>query len=323
MSKDQNNRELGLIDILQIMGHWCVNGVKKAVHGALYLFFFGIKQWKILGAILLALVIFSYVQYKGQETQYEASLMLRSNAVHASQMKSFLESYNNLLHNKVMDEKEVDDKTGLDAASRAQLNSLMVYQCIDENRDGIMDDVDWGDKLKASDERMDSLNLCLKVRFNDISVLDKLMPSIQHYLAQVPYVQKMNEVRLAQQAKRRDFILNEIRLLDTMQQKSYGEANVASDMIRRGAVLVDNRDMLNLYEDKVTLWSWYENLQKEITYFKDPTTLVEDFTIQQSPINTLASVMKKNVVLGFIIAYVLLLLVIAIWKQKDQYLSQL
>lgn len=323
MSKDQNNKELGLIDILQIMGQWAVDAIKKVVQWGLYLFFFGIKQWKILGAVFLALVIYSYVNYKSQETQYEASMIIRSNAMHASQLKPFLDGYSNVLHNSILPDEEITKRTGMDSLSRSMLNSVTIYSCIDKDKDGVLDEVDMEAKLKPSDKEIDSLNLCIKVRFNDVEILSDVVHSVEYYLSNVAYINTLNKARLAQKDKRKEFLLYEISLLDTMQQRAYGGSEVASDLINRGGVVIDNRRILTIYTDKADLWALYEELEKETTFFTSPTTVVEDFVIQESAVNTLSSMMKKNVVYGTILVYIFLFLFIIIRKEKDNYLPKI
>ncbi len=323
MSNDQNNKELGLIDILQIMGQWLVSGIKKVVDWGLYLFFFGIKQWKILGGALVLIAILTFVKYQSQSTQYEASMIVRSNAIKSTQMKPFFDNYSNLISNAVLSDSLIEVKSALDSITRSQISSVSTYYCIDENRDGIMDEVDIAGKIKTSDLTLDTLNLCVKVHFEDFEVLEDVKKSLVFYLNNIPYIQQMNKARLMQQNMRKQFILNEIQLLDTMQQKSYGETDVADDMIRRGGVLVDNRRVLYIYRDKVELWKEYEVLDKETNFFPEATTVVEDFVIEQTALNTLSSMMKKNVVYGFILVYVLLFLFIVIRKEKDNYLPKL
>lgn len=322
MDDNQNNKELGLIDILQIMGQWVVLLVKKFVDWGLYLFFFGIKKWKILGAAVLVIAILTAISYKRQATQYEASMIIRSNAVKTTQMKPFIDGYTNVLQNTILSDSTITVRTGLDSLQRSLIGGVSVYHCIDKNRDGIMDEVDLAGKLKLSDESLDTLNLCVKIRFEDVAILDDVVSSMAFYLGNVPYLTRMNEARLIQQSSRKMFLMNEIQLLDTIQQRSYADSDAASSVISRGGVLVDNRRVMNIYEDKVELWDLVEDLEKETNFFSEPVTVVEDFIIKETAVNTLSSMLKKNVVYGFVLVYVFLFLFVVIFKEKDKYLTK-
>lgn len=322
MDDNQNNKELGLIDILQIMGQWAVALTQKVAGWFLYLLFFGLKHWKILGPAVLIIGIFTVVSYKSQSAQYEASMMVRSNAVKSTQMKPFIDAYGNLLHNSILSDSVVSLRTGLDRLQRSSIGSVSTYYCVDVNKDGIMDEVDIAGKLKLSDNTLDTLNLNVKIIFEDVTILDAVVASIGQYLDNVPYLTRMNESRLIQQNKRKNFLLNEINLLDTIQQRSYADTDAASSVIGRGGILVDNRRVMDVYEDKMTLLGWYEDVEKEINFFSEPITVIEDFVVRERAVNTLSSMLKKNLVYGFAIVYALLFFFLVIFKEKDKYLNK-
>ena len=323
MEEQQNNKELGLIDILQVFGQWIVAGLKKLVEWCMFLLFFAFKQWKILTAAILALGIYSLVTYKRQDAQFEANMIVRCNAMETSQMKSFFDNYSALLSNDIISERTIKEKTSLTPEQRKNIKQVDTYFCIDDDRDGVMDEIDRGHKIRSSAENLDSLNLCVQVLFADLTVLDDVKRSLAYYLEHTPYVVKMNEARLRQQAKRRDFILHEIGLLDTIQKRAYGESDEASSMMRSGGVIVDNRRVLSIYEDKEVLWSLCEVLEEELKTFGEPITIVEDFVVQQQATNTLMSILKKNVIFGSLVIYLLLLLWRYIRNEKDKYITKL
>lgn len=321
MDDNQNSKELGLIDILQILGQWFVSALKKVAEWFLYLFYFGIRRWKIFAAAVLLIAVLTTISYTRQARQYEASMIIRSNALKSTQMKPFIDGYANTLQNTILSDSTITERTGLDSIQRSLIGSVTVYHCVDDNRDGIMEDVDFAQKLKLSDKKLDTLNLCVKISFEDVDVLDDVVASMTMYLNNVTYLTRMNEARLMQQKNRMRFILNEINLLDTIQQRSYADTDAASSVINRGGVLVDNRRVMNLYEDKVDLLYLYEGLEKEVSFFAEPITIVEDFIINETAVNTLSSMLKKNLVYGLLIVYVFLFMFLVIFKERDKYLK--
>ena len=156
---DQNNKELGLVDILQIFGQWIVSALKTMVEWGMYLLFFAFKQWKILLAAVVAIAIFTVVSYKMQDTQYEANMIVRCNAMETTQMKSFFDNYSSLLHNNILSEERINRKTGLTQEQCEEILSINTDFCIDDDRDGVMDKVDQGEKLKYHNENLYSLNI--------------------------------------------------------------------------------------------------------------------------------------------------------------------
>ncbi len=319
---NNNNRELGLIDIIETFGQWIVNGFKRIISFFLYTLFFAIKKWIPISVVLVIVAIATFINFKAQKSQYEAKMLIRSNSMPTAQMKPLLDNYSNLLNNNILTNEEIISKTNLNKEIRNNIISVKTFYCIDDNRDGIMDRVDNG-RIKKSDKNLDSLNLCVKVIFNDTKMLKEVKHSINYYLNNIDFVKKSNEARLDQQARRKDFILKEIKLLDTVQLNSYGAADAASSASRQGGVLVDNRDVLEIYTDKVKLLKIHEDLEKEITIFKEPITLIEDFVITKSAINTLGSMMIKNLIYAFLSVLIALLLFVSIRKQKDKYMTKL
>lgn len=321
MDNNQNNRELGLIDVLQIMGQWFVSLVKKMAQWVLFLFFFGLKRWKYLVVVCALAGAYSLLIYLTQKSQYEADMILRSNAMETVQMKTYLDKFSNILNNDLLLEEQITAQTGLDSTQRSQITSMKTYFCIDVDRDGVKDKVDWTGKLESSDVTLDSLNLCVKVRFNDVSILDVLSNNIQLYIESVPYVVTMNEARLSKKIKRRDFIMNEIDLLDTLQQLTYVKSELSPTLHAQGGnVVVDNRKVI-VYRDKVALWDLYEAIANEIEVFSAPVTIVEDFVIQKAAVNSFSTIVRKNVLYAFALTYFILILGFIYNKEKGNYLK--
>ncbi len=321
MEKEQNNRELGLIDILQILGQWIVTLVKKIFDWVLYLTFFAIKRWLIFAIVIAAAILFSFINYKAQHSQYEANMIVRSNAVKAVQMKNYFEAYSSLLSNEMLPDNYITEKTGMDSLHRSMLSSVGVYACVDKDKDGIVDEVDFSNRMKGSDDAIDSLHLDIKVRFTDPSVLTSLESAIVNYVGNVAYIAQQNENRLKELQKRIDFFKAEISLLDTLQKHSYvGDNLKESTKPYYGSVLVDNRKVL-VYKDKLVLLEMLETVQTDISLFAAPLTVVEDFVLSKSAVNTFSSILKKNVILAFVATYIVLMLLFIYKKEKSKYLK--
>lgn len=321
MNNDQNNKELGLIDILQIMGQWIVSLIKKLADWFLFLVFFGLKRWKVLVIVGVAAGVYSFVTYKMQANQYEANMIIRSNAVESIHMKKFLDGYGNLLGNDLLGDSIIEERTGLDSLQRSLISSLSTYYCVDADKDGIVDVIDRTSRFKSSDEDIDSLNLSVSVRFKDVDVLPLLTKSFISYIENLEFVVNSNDSRLAELNTRKNFIEAEIQLLDTLQKRTYGGMDVENTLrASYGSVLVDNRKVL-VYEDKIILLDMLEGLQRDINIYTEPLTIVEDFVIQKSAINSLSSIVKKNVFLSLFGAYLILFIIFLYNKEKGKYLN--
>lgn len=310
---NQNNKELGLIDILQIFGQWIVSFAKKMTDWFLFLTFFGIKRWKVFAVVAAVVAVYSAISFKSQDSQYEATMMIRCNAVNAPEMKPFFDKYTNTLGNSLVPEAYVEKKIGLDKAQRELFNSISTHYCVDKNRDGIADNVDFSGKMDSSDEELDSINLCVKVNFADVTILPAISESIEKYITEVTYLKQMNIARLAQQKNRKAFLLNEIRLLDSMQLKTTLRASGSH-------VFVDNRKSL-IYEDKALIMDDYEDIERILEIHNKPITIIDDFVVSQAALNTFPSIIKKNLFLGFLGAYFILFVIFIYNRVKDQYLK--
>lgn len=319
---DKENRELGLIDILQVLGQWMVDGVKKATDWCLFLLFFGLKRWKYLLAVAIIIVGVSVFSFRTQEKQYEAAMIVRSNAMDAAQMKSYFDSYASFLSNDLLQDEDLTLRSGLDSLQRSQINSISTHYCIDNDRDGIVDEVDAHGKMKSSDAKLDSLNLCFKVRFQDYTVLAPLQKSVLKFVSEIPLVKKKNESRLRQINSRSIFLMNEIGLLDTLQHKTYNGNDIASTLNAKGShVLVDNRKVL-VYQDKVKLLEEHELLQEELDVYSSSITVVDQFVVGTAAVNSLTSILKSNLIKGLAVTYLLLFFIFIFNKVKGQYMTE-
>lgn len=321
MDDNQNNKELGLIDILQIMGQWITALVKKLTDWFLYLVFFGLKRWKIFVIVGLTAALYSFVTYRLQSTQYEANMIVRSNAVESIHLKNYLGAYSNILGNDLLGDSIVELRTGLDSVQRSLLSSVSVFYCMDNDKDGVVDEIDRAGRFKSSDDLIDSLHLCVNVRFEDVSILPLVTKSMIAYVEQIPFIVNSNTSRLSELHNRKDFINAEIQLLDTLQKRTYVGLDVANTLrVQSGNVLVDNRKVI-VYKDKLDLLEMNELLQRDIEIYTDPMTIVENFVIEKRAINTLMTIVKKNIFLSLVGAYLFLFMHFLYSKEKDKYLN--
>ncbi|MDA3853218.1 MAG: hypothetical protein PF444_03125 [Bacteroidales bacterium] len=321
MDDNQNNKELGLIDILQIMGQWLVALVKKLTDWFLYLLFFGVKRWKFFVIVGLVAGIYSVVMYKIQTSQYEANMIIRSNAVEATQMKNYLDAYANILDNDLIGDSIIQEKIGLDSLQRSLLTSVSAYYCIDEDRDGVVDEIDRAGRFKSSGDLIDSLNLSISIQFEDASIIPLVSKSIIDYISNIPYVVSNNNNRSLTLLKRRAFIKDEIALLDTLQQRTYKGLDLSkTTRVDNGALLVDNRKVI-VYRDKLFLLEEADLIDKQLEVLAAPVTIVEDFDIGTTSVNSFYSIVRKNVVLALMGTYFFLFCVFLYKRVKDNYLN--
>lgn len=321
MDDNQNNKELGLIDILQIIGQWIVALVMKFTNWFLFLFFFGIKRWKYFVIIGVLAGIYSVVIYRLQNSQYEANMMLRSNAIEATQMKNYLDAYASLLGNSLLDDATITEKTGLDSTQRSLMTSVSTFYCVDKDRDGVADLIDRNGRYGSSDPTIDSLNLSVNLRFEDVSLLPLVAKSLTDYISSNSYIIKCNTNRLNGLIKRRALIAGEIALLDTLQKRTYLGLDIANTLkVDNGNVMVDNRKVI-VYWDKLALLEKAEEIDQQLEVLADPVTIMEDFVIAKSAINTLSSIVKKNVFLALVIGYLIFFFSYLYSIEKEKYLK--
>lgn len=320
MDDNQNNKELGLIDILQIMGQWIVALVKKLTDWFLYLVFFALKRWKYFAIVGLVAGIYSVVMYKLQTSQYEANMMIRSNAIEATQMKNYLDAYANILDNDLIGDSIIQERIGLDSLQRSLLTSVSAYYCIDEDRDGVVDKVDRIGHIESSDDIIDSLNLSISIHFEDASIIPFVSKSIIDYISNIPYVVSNNRNRSLTLLKRRAFIKDEIALLDTLQQRTYKGLDLSkTTRVENGALLVDNRKVI-VYRDKLFLLEEADLIDKQLEVLAAPVTIVEDFDIRAASVNSFYSIVRTNVVLALMGTYFFLFCVFLYNRVKGKYI---
>lgn len=318
---NRENTDLGLIDIMQIMGQWMVSLVKTLADWFLRLFFFAVKRWLPLLIVACVAIGYSVISFKTQEHQYQANMIIRSNAVQSTQMKSFMQGYSTLLKNDMIDDSDLQSRTGLTAEQRSLVSSMSTFYCVDEDRDGFSDRVDFANRYDAATEGVDSLNLCVNVVFQDLAVLQNLQESIVFYMENNTYIKNRNANRLSELTKRKRFLASEISFLDSLQSSVYEGVNTSNaTQAKGGYFLVDNRNVL-VYEDKLILLEQLETVERDIEIHSGAITIVEDFVISQRVINSLSSILKNNVITALLVAYLAMFLVFLYNREKVKYLK--
>lgn len=319
---ENNNGDLGLIDILQVVGKWVVDGLKQILDWVLKLVFFALKMWKVLVVAAVLIAIASVASYRLQDKQYKASMIVKSNVVEAGQMKLYFDGFGSKLNNDLMLDEEKTTLLGLDSVQRSLISVFATNFCVDDDRDGILDAIDYNGRLESSADNLDSLHLAVTVCFEDITVLPALTEGFVNYISNIELVKKMNQSRLRQLDNRIGYLKDEIALLDTFQYTNSNAANLDNSLQSSGShIVVDNRKVL-LYREKSQLLEQSEELLMQRDVFSEPITIVEEFAVSPAAINSLFHILKSNLIKGLALVYLLLLLFSYYNKVKGQYMTQ-
>ncbi|MDR0712779.1 MAG: hypothetical protein LBF89_00730 [Bacteroidales bacterium] len=186
----------------------------------------------------------------------------------------------------------------MDEEQAKKITFIKAYYGIDINRDGQLDYVDFDENYNAKDTSIRRLTtyLCLKVSVKDESIFVPLKDKILWYLQSNEYIRHLHEISIRQKI---DFIHEldrEMSKIDSIQN-----AQLRQNMGNfKEIVLMNKPEMKLFHSDMLSLYSRKQSFERDTAIFKQPISVIQDFTLLGEEDRNLQWYIFKGCVMGAI-----------------------
>ena len=322
--EDKNPKEIDLLDLLQSMGKAIGNFFKFLYDSAWWLIVFAVKNYILLAIFVGIGGVLGVIKISTASKGYKSSMIIRTNALRSYEMVDYfneLSEYISSSSEYALKLKE--ENLGFYSLTSSKIKSLKPHFFIDYWGDGTLDEIDLKDNHSKKDTLniRDSLHLSLEAIVTDPIVFTQIAEPVKKYIDSNPFIIKANKVRLRLLSDELKRLNNEIHYLDSLQRFSYfHKADMAQLQFspRSGLILGDNRQQL-FHEDKAEIEAIKKKVELEYELHKEPTTIIKDFPVVTTEMESDYILIIKNMIVLFGLGYLILLLIYIFKRNYKKY----
>lgn len=302
--------EIDLMDLFARMGRSLAIGIGAIGRGLLYVTFFLVRKWLWLGLSLALGVGLSYLIKFSTERQYSSDITFRSNAVPNSEMISYINKLHTFCRERNL--PELADALSVDSSKVRYIIDIQAFWVIDLGNDDIPDYVDFRNRHDVQDTvnvRMQD-RFVVRVKTSVPQELTSIRDGIISFVGKNNFFVQQNEIRLSQNGTIMTRLDYEINQLDSLQKVKYFE-EARRLMPKDGGQMIflqEQRTQL-LHDDIINLFTRRQYIERQLTLYADPLTLLSDFTPPAKPDNGALFYGKVLIPVIFFLTVILLLLI--------------
>ena len=249
-----------------------------------------------------------------EKTYYETNLTMRSNLVSNVEMMNYINRIHTICNGQNI--IGLSQNLNLDTTIVKSIKDLQAFWMIDENNDGIGDYldeknefIDIFDTTRSKRRLMNEFSVRLMVYDN--SIIEEVQHGMELYIDSNDYFIKLSKVKEARLNNLISKTDNEIFVLDSLKRFEYftkdkiPEITFEKFLIQSG----EKQEARLLHSNVLDLFGNKQLLEQELELKIDPITILEDFSIIQTPVNNL----KKDIVIfsfiSLVIGFIILILI--------------
>jgi hypothetical protein len=309
----QNVDEIDLVDLFKRSGRAFSRMVSAIGTAILVSVIFLVKNWKPLLLSVFAGAAFSYLVKITLGPAYVSDIVIRTNASTASEMISYI----NKLHRFCLDDniEELTRTLTITGEEAKKIRDISAYWIIDINKDGSPDYVDLRGDFNKSDSNIIRLDdrISIRVKTKSSENFPLVRKGLIAFIDSDSLLQQRNRVRYRQNREILARLDNDILLLDSLQKVKYFEESRNKIPGNGGQIVFLQEQKTQLvYTEIYDLYSRKQDVEVEITLYKDIITVLSDFTKPSKPIT------KTSYYAGFIIPIVFGLTIILLIVRRNK-----
>lgn len=309
-SSDNKSDEIDLLDLFARMGKGVGKGIRAIGRGILYSIFFLIRKWIWLGLSLAIGIGVSYFIKFNSERQYSSDITFSSNAVPNADMIAYVNKLHTFCRERNLG--ELARALSIDSSKIKYVLDIQAFWVIDLGNDEIPDYVDFKNRHNVQDTvnvRMQD-RFVVRVRTSVPQEMTSIRDGIVSFVEKNSFFIQQNELRLAQNEIIRSRLDYEINQLDSLQKVKYFE-EARRLMPKEGGQMIflqEQRTQL-LHDDIINLFARRQYIERELTLFAAPLTLLSDYTPPARPDNGALYYGKWLIPVIFFLTIILLLFI--------------
>jgi len=319
-NKNSNSDEIDLLDLFRRMGRTLTIWGAALGHAFLISVVFLLRRWLPLIISLVLAVGCSYILKMTVGNVFTSHMVIRSNAMHNSDMIAYI----NRLHNFCEEEnyRALEDALSFKPEMIKNILDISAFWFIDRGADKIPDYVDIHNSHSAYDtinvRMLDRLDIRAKIR--SPKELFLLQNGIISFINKDSLFQQKNRLRLRQNKGLLARLDYDILQLDSLQKvKYFEETRSRKPLIGGQMVFLQEQKTQLLYDNIYDLYSRKQVLESNEDLYPDIVTLLSGFDLPAKQDNGTLYYSKKIVPLFLGIALVLLIFLANRKKLKEIY----
>ncbi|MBN1990382.1 MAG: hypothetical protein JW783_13350 [Bacteroidales bacterium] len=318
LQQNRPNDEIDLLELFSRMGKSISNAFKGLFlliwRVVLFFISFSFKNIVQLSIIFGLGVALSVAIFFSSSRFYSSDMIASSNAIKNEDMISIINNLNELC--RTGNKEGLAQNLSISIENAEKIKSIKAYWGYDTNLDGVIDLIDYEDKYMTSKDttiRKIPNRFFVKAEVFDESIFNLMKSGLYKYIESNTYVIQVNETRKRQLQDMINQTAQEIRKLDSLQNFEYFEKDRITPQVGANQMVVFTEKERKLYHREIfTLISEKQELERRLTVYPDPVTIIQDFTPLSRVENSLMSYVKRIAPIILILGFIFML----VWRYK-------
>lgn len=291
MSENKNEvKEIDLLELFSVIGKGIKNGFLFLLNAVLFLCVFGVQRIHFIIAFVITGGAIGWFFFSSTQRFYSSDLIAQPNGMSSIDMVDYIGDLTYL--SKKGNKEGLAYSLKLPDSTASKIKSIEAFHYIDLNGDNIGDYIDFNKSFKSVDtlKKIVADRIYLQVEVFNNNAFSDVKAGIFNYIADNPYLTKLNELRKHELSELILQTNSEIIKLDSLQNVDYFKTENRLDTSNeRGLLFLSEKDKRMYYTDKLRLIELKQAYRKELELATAPITIIKDFThlaVEENPRNT-------------------------------------
>lgn len=275
---NQRNDEIDLLELFRLIGRKTGQFFIWIVRSFLLIIAFFVRNALIIGIFIVVGGLIGFVKFKTSKPYYTSEMTLRTNAIKAGDFISYVNRIHSLFQDRNIPQLasilEIEDSTV------SQIRDIQAYWIVDVNKDGVGDYTDYKNHFNLKDTTQARLDdrVTVEVSVFQQDAFDKLKSGLHNYMVSSSWVNEINANRIEQLNGLIRQINQQLSKLDSLENFEYFQKDMLPEVKDGQIVFMNEQETKLFHDDIIRLLRLKQNYEKELTVYKDPITVIEDFT---------------------------------------------
>jgi len=315
-NKNTSGDEIDLIELFRKLGKKTGDFFRWMVRFVLLIIVFFIRNSYIIIGFLIVGGIIGYGKYKLSKEYYSSEMIVQPNAISTSDFAAYVNSLHDLAKDahSSMDYSTLSKILQVNDSTAISIKDIQAYLIIDMRKHSGGYLVDYQRNFDLQKDTLNTLSkrADVKVEVYDYHAFEKIKKGLYHYFESDPYLNQLNENRKTRLKELISKTTVQINKLDSLENVLYFEQNIIPQYKSGQIVFLNQPEVKLLHPDLLELFKQRQSYKRELEIYKDPITVIKDFT----PITKIENTPSKSILLFGVIFGALSILIMFYWEQR-------
>ena len=311
-----HNDEIDLIELFHKLGQKTIGLFRWLTRSMLLIIVFFIRNFYIIIGFIIIGGFIGYGMFKLSKEYYSSDMVIRTNTLPPADFIAYV----NTIHELTKDAASAKDFSTLsrtlqiDDTVTRKIKDIQAYYIIDMRKRNGGYLVDYGRKFDLQKDTLSRLSNRVEVRvevYNN-EIFEYVKKGLYNYFNSNSYINQLNNNRMTQLRELISKTRAQINKLDSLEDVQYFQKNIMPQYKSGQIVFLNQPEVKLLHPDLIDLFKQKQSYQKELEIYKDPITIIEDFT----PLSKVENSRSKYVIIWGFVFGVIGILVMFYWEQR-------